>query len=87
MKNLLILIDILNEEIKTNTTAPKFKVDGRVELLNTDFRKGYTESLSREILFIDSVLKTKRWTCKVKILNGEKIIGSFYGKGLLLRMC
>ena len=63
------------------------KLTVELELLNANFRKGYTESLSREILFIDSVLKTKRWTCKVKILNGEKIIGSFYGKGLLLRMC
>ena len=63
------------------------KLTVKLELLNTNFSKGYTESLSREMLFIDSVLKAKRWTCKVKILNGEKIIGSFYGKGLLLRMC
>ena len=45
--------------------------------------KGYTENWSREIFIIDSVLKTNPWTYKIKDLNGEKIIGSFYGKELL----
>ena len=38
------------------------------------------ENYSREILLIDSVLKTNIQTYKVKDLNGEKIIGSFYKK-------
>ena len=29
---------------------------------------------------INSVLKTNLWTYKIKDLNGEKIIGSFYEK-------
>ena len=29
---------------------------------------------------INSVLKTNLWTYKIKDLNGEKIIGSFYKK-------
>ena len=45
--------------------------------------KGYTENWSREIFIIDSVLKTNAWTYKIKDLNGEKTIGSFYGKELL----
>ena len=45
--------------------------------------KGYTENWSREIFIIDSVLKTNPWTYKIKDLNGEKTIGSFYGKELL----
>ena len=32
---------------------------------------------------IDSVLKTNPWTYKIKDLNGDKIIGSFYEKELL----
>ena len=48
------------------------------------FSKGYTKNWSREMFIIDSVFKTNPWTYKIKDLNGEKIIGSFYGKELLL---
>ena len=48
------------------------------------FSKGYTEYWSREIFTIDYVLKTNLWICKIKDLDGEKIIGSFYEKKLLL---
>ena len=46
------------------------------ELLNTKniFSKGYTENWSREIFFIDYVLKTNHWIYKIKDLNGENII-------------
>ena len=47
------------------------------------FSKDYTENWSREIFIIDSVLKTNAWTYKIKDLNGEKIIGTFYEKELL----
>ena len=44
-----------------------------------------TENWSNKKIFvIDSVLKTKPWTYKVKDLNRETIIGSFYEKELLL---
>ena len=49
-----------------------------------NFSKGYTENWSREIFIIDSVLKNNQWRYKIKDLNGEKIIGSFYEKELLL---
>ena len=32
---------------------------------------GYTESLSRRIFSIDSVLKTSPWSTKIKDLNGR----------------
>ena len=48
------------------------------------FGKSYTENRSKEILVIDSVLKTNPWTYKIKDLNGETIIGDFYEKELLL---
>ena len=47
------------------------------------FSKDYTENWSREIFIIDSVLKTNAWTYKLKDLNREKIIGTFYEKELL----
>ena len=47
------------------------------------FSKDYTENWSREIFIIDSVLKTNAWTYKLKDLNEEKIIGTFYEKELL----
>ena len=56
------------------------------ELLSIEniFSKGYTENWSREIFVFDYVLNVNRWTYKIKDLNGEKIIGSFYEKELLL---
>ena len=76
----------MNENIETNLKAPKFKVNDRVRMTKYAiiFSKGYTENWSREIFIIDSVLKTNPWTYKLKDLNGEKIIGSFYEKELLL---
>ena len=73
----------LTKKIETNPKAPKFKVNYRAKYKNT-FSKGYTENWSRKIFIIDSVLKTNPWLYKIKHLNGEKIIGTFYEKELLL---
>ena len=48
------------------------------------FIRGYTKNWSREIFFIDSVVKSSSCTYKIKDLNKEKITGSFYEKELLL---
>ena len=76
----------MSEKIETNPKALKFKVNDRVRITNykNTFSKGYTENWSREIFIINSVLKTNFWTYKTKDLNGEKIIGSFYERELLL---
>ena len=76
----------LTGENETNPKAPKVKVDDRVRKIKYKniFSKGYTENWSRDILIIDSVLKFSRWMYKIKDLNREKIIGSFYEKELLL---
>ena len=34
------------------------------------------------MMVIDSVLKINVWMCKIKDLNGETMIGSFYKKEL-----
>ena len=54
------------------------------EMYKNIFSKGYTENWLREIFIINSALKTIPWTYKFKHLNGEKVIGSFYEKELLL---
>ena len=72
----------LTENIETNPKAAKFKVNDRVRVSKymNIFSKGYTENWAREIFITDSVLKTNPWTYKLKDLNEEKIIGSFYEK-------
>ena len=72
----------LSEKIETNPKAPKFKITDRVRITNYKnvFSKGYAENWSREIFIFDSVFKTNSWNYKIKDLNGEKIIGSFYEK-------
>ena len=74
------------EKIETNPKAPKFKVNDRVRITKYKniFSRFYTENWSREIFIIDSVLKTNPWTYKLKDSNGERIIGRFYEKELLL---
>ena len=57
-----------NDEIESSNKAPKFKVGYRVRIKG----KGYTKNWSREILVIDSVLKTDLYKFKIKDLNGEK---------------
>ena len=42
------------------------------------FSKGYTENWSRETFIIH--FKVNPWTYKIKDLNREKMIGSFYEK-------
>ena len=70
----------MSKKIETNPKAPKSKVNDRVRITKYKNIFSYTKNWSRKIFIIDSVLKTNPWTYKIKDLNGEKIIGSFYGK-------
>ena len=76
----------MTEKIETNLQAPKFKVNDRVRITKYKniFGKYYIQNWSWEIFIIDSVLKTNPWTYKIKDVNRQKIIGSFYEKELLL---
>ena len=58
----------LTEKVETNPKAPKFKVNDRVRITKYKniFSKGYSESWSKEIFIINSVLKTNPWTYKTK---------------------
>ena len=59
---------------KIETKASKFKVRNRVRITKYKnvFGNSYTENWSREIFIIDSVLKTKLWAYKLKILTKKK---------------
>jgi hypothetical protein len=61
-------------------TKPKFSVGDRVRITKkkTLFEKGYTSRWVKEIFVISEVLYTVPITYKIKALDGEVIIGSFY---------
>ena len=75
----------MTEKTETNHKSHKFKVNDRVIITKYEniFSKSDTEISSREIGIIDFVFKTNPATYKIKDLNGEEIIGSFYEKYLL----
>ena len=75
----------LTQKIETNPKASKFKANdrGKITKYKFFFRKCYTENWSRETFIMDSVLKTNPWTYKIKDINREKVIGSFYVEELL----
>ena len=61
----------LTEKIETNRKAPKFKINDRVRITKYKniFSKGYTESWSKEIFFIDSVLRNNPWAIRINPAN------------------
>ena len=63
-----------SENTESNLKGLKFKVNDivRITRYNNIFSKVYIENWSREIFFMDSVLKTNPWTYKIKDLNGGK---------------
>ena len=78
---------VLTEKIKTNSKALfKFKVTDRVRITKykITFSKLYNENQSREIFIIDFVLKANPWTYKIRDINREEVIGSFYENEMLL---
>ena len=76
----------LTEKIETNSKAPKFTVNDRVRITKCKniFSKGYIENWYLFIYYIKyilSILFSKLILgLKMKYLNGEKILGSFYVK-------
>ena len=76
----------LTEEIESGHKDHQFTVGDRFRIHKYKhfFSKSYSKNLSNEIFVLDSVLKTYPWIHKIRHLNGETIIGSFYEKELLL---
>ena len=63
-----------------------FKVNDLVRIYKWKghFEKGYETNFSKEIFRISEVLHTNPITYKIKALDGEDIIGSFYNDELVL---
>ena len=59
---------------------PKFKIGDRVRIYKykKDYAKGYETNWTKEIFIISEILKTNPITYKIKDLNDEPILGSFY---------
>ena len=67
-----------------NEKDSRFKVRDRVKIykFKNVFAKGHTPNWSKEIFIVDKINDTVPYTCNIKDLNREKIIGSFYDKEL-----
>ena len=65
---------------------PKFKIGDRVRIYKykKQFSKGYETNWTEEIFVISEIMKTSPITYKIKDLNGEDIVGSFYKQELSL---
>ena len=63
---------------------PKFKVGDQVRIskYKNIFAKGYMPNWSEEIFVIKKIKSTVPWTYVINDVNGEEIIGTFYGKEL-----
>lgn len=80
------------EEVRENLyghdiidTTQKFKVGDRVRIYRYKklFEKGYKPNWTKEIFVVTEVVKTNPITYKIKDLNDEDILGSFYRQELL----
>ena len=74
----------INTDKEINYKYPKFKVGDRVRIskYKNIFAKGYTPNWSEKVFVIKKVENTVPWTYVINDLNGEEIIGTFYGKEL-----
>jgi len=63
---------------------PQFKAGDRVRIYRykRTFEKGYKPNWTKEIFVVDEVNKTIPITYKLKDLEGEPILGSFYKEEL-----
>ena len=69
---------------EVNDKDPKFKVGDHVRIskYKNIFAKGYTPNWSEEVFVVSKIKNTVPWTYVINDLNGEEIIGTFYGKEL-----
>ena len=69
---------------ESNKKSTRFSVGNRVRIskFKNIFAKGYTPNWSKEIFIVNKIKNTVPWTYELKDLNGEDIIGSFYGREL-----
>ena len=71
--------------VDSNDKDPKFKVGDHVRISKyiIIFAKEYASNWSEEVFIILKMKNTVPWTYAIiSNLNGEKIVGTFYGKEL-----
>ena len=73
------------KKITANNSKPYLSYLNKLVGKYNNTYQGYTENWSIEIFAINSMLKPNPWWYKIKDLNGEKTIGSFYEIDLLLK--
>ena len=83
-KNEITVLNNLYSDIKPSKTKQKFKVGDRVRIQKYKnlFEKGYTPKWTKEIFVVENVRKTTPITYKIKDLNEEPSLGSFYTEEL-----
>ena len=82
-------IDVTNDSYvkwneESNKKGPKFKVNGHVRIskYKNIFSKGYVLNWSEEVFIVNEIKNKVPWAYTISDLNGEKVIGTFYGKEL-----
>ena len=70
--------------VDSNVKYLEFKIDDhiRISKYKNIFAKGYAPNWSEEVFLISKIKNTVPWTYAIRDLNGEKIVGTFYEKGL-----
>ena len=78
-----VYLNLYGQEI-SQTAKPKYKVDDKVKISKYKrvFDKGYTPNWTEEIFVFDKIQYTNPITYKIKDLNGEEILGTFYDQEL-----
>ena len=74
----------INIDKEVNDKDPTFKVGDHVRIskYKNIFAKGYSPNWCKEIFVIKKIKNTVPWTYVINDLNGARIIGTFYEKGL-----
>ena len=75
-----VYLNLYGQEM-SQTAKPKFKVGDKVRISKYKrkvFDKGYTPNWTEEIFVVDKIQFTNPITYKIKDLNGEEILGTFY---------
>ena len=69
-------------EKEVNDKDPKFKINDHVRIskYKNIFAEGYMSNWSEEVFISSKTKNTIPWTYGINDLNGENIIGTFYGK-------
>lgn len=83
-ENTSTVLNNLYSDIEPITTTKKFKVGDRVRITKYKniFEKGYTPKWTKEIFVVEKINNTNPITYKLKDLNNEPILGSFYTEEL-----